>query len=39
MVFVPTNKQVADVLTKGLFKHVVEDLTRKLGMINIFALA
>ncbi|XP_052299567.1 retrovirus-related Pol polyprotein from transposon RE1 isoform X1 [Citrus sinensis] len=36
MTFVPTTKQLADILTKGLHKSSFESLTSKLGMIDIF---
>lgn len=35
--FVPTNQQIADILTKGLTRHNFEHLISKLGMINIYA--
>ncbi|KAL3520397.1 hypothetical protein ACH5RR_018546 [Cinchona calisaya] len=37
MPFVPTAIQVADILTKGLFKSNFESLVSKLGMIDIYA--
>ncbi|RYE24977.1 MAG: transposon Pol polyprotein, partial [Sphingobacteriaceae bacterium] len=37
MPFVPTSEQLADVLTKGLYKLKFEDFISKLGMIDIFA--
>ena len=35
--FVPTTEQLADVLTKGLYRQKFEELVSKLGMIDIFA--
>ena len=35
MLFVPLAQQIADILTKGLFKSNFEFLTSKLGMTNI----
>ena len=37
MPFVPTSEQLADVLTKGLYKTKFEDFLSKLGKIDIFA--
>ena len=37
MPFVPTTQQIADILTKGLFKSSFEFLISKLGMIDIYA--
>lgn len=37
MPFVPTTQQIADILTKGLFRPNFELLISKLGMINIYA--
>jgi len=37
MPFVPTSEQLADVLTKGLYRQKFEDFISKLGMIDIFA--
>ena len=34
--YVTTQKQVADILTKGLSKQVFQSLNSKLGMIDIF---
>ena len=38
MPFVPTSQQIADILTKGLFRPNYEFLINKLGMIDIYAL-
>ena len=38
MVYVPTNKQVADVLTKALSRRSFEQLIDKLGMFNLYNL-
>ena len=37
MPFVPTSQQIADILTKGLFKPNFELLVNKLGLIDIYA--
>ncbi|RVW39537.1 Retrovirus-related Pol polyprotein from transposon RE1 [Vitis vinifera] len=37
MPFVPTTQQIADILTKGLFRSSFEFLISKLGMIDIYA--
>ena len=37
--FTPTNCQTADILTKALARVNHEDLTEKLGMINIYNTA
>ena len=37
--YVPTKKQVADVLTKGLSRSSFEFMVGKLGMLNIFCPA
>ena len=37
--YMPSSKQVADVLTKGLPRQNFEALVDKLGMINIYSLA
>lgn len=37
MPFVPTSQQVADILTKGLFRPNFEFLVGKLGMLDIYA--
>ena len=37
--FTPTNSQIADILTKALARVNHEDLTEKLGMINIYNTA
>ena len=37
MPFVPTSQQIADILTKGLFRPNYEFLINKLGMIDIYA--
>jgi ATP sulfurylase len=37
MPFVPTTQQIADILTKGLYKSSFEFLISKLGMIDIYA--
>ena len=39
MIYVPSNQQVADVLTKVLPRQQFEDLVDKLGMINIYSPA
>ena len=39
MPFIPSNEQLADLLTKGLLKPTFDYLTSKLGMINIYELA
>ena len=36
MVYVPTNKQVADVLTKTLSRRSFKQLINKLGMFNLY---
>ena len=36
MVYVPTNKQVADVLTKRLSRRSFKQLINKLGMFNLY---
>lgn len=36
MPFVPTIQQIADILTKALFRSSFEILTSKLGMINSY---
>ncbi|KAJ9561371.1 hypothetical protein OSB04_006531 [Centaurea solstitialis] len=36
MVYLPSKQQVADLLTKSLTKKLFDDLTNKLGMINIY---
>ena len=38
MVYAPTNKQVADVLTKALSRRSFEQLIDKLGMFNLYNL-
>lgn len=35
MPFIPSAQQIADILTKGLFRQNFELLTSKLGMMNI----
>jgi hypothetical protein len=37
MPFVPTTQQIADILTKGLYKSSFEFLISKLGIIDIYA--
>ncbi|RVW18267.1 Retrovirus-related Pol polyprotein from transposon RE1 [Vitis vinifera] len=37
--YTPTNYQTADILTKALARVNFEDLTKKLGMINIYSAA
>ncbi|RVX01409.1 Retrovirus-related Pol polyprotein from transposon RE2 [Vitis vinifera] len=37
--YTPTNCQTADILTKALARVNFEDLTEKLGMINIYNAA
>ena len=39
MPFVPTHQQVADVLTKGLFKPKFDEIISKLGLIDIYKQA
>ena len=39
MPYVPTTEQLADVLTKGLYRQAFEECLVKLGMIDIFAPA
>lgn len=39
MSYIPTKKELADILTKGLQRSSYEDLTNKLGMIDIFEAA
>ena len=39
MPFIPSNEQLADLLTKGLLRPTFDYLTSKLGMINIYELA
>ena len=36
MVYVPTNKQVADALAKALSRRLFEQLVDKLGMFNLY---
>lgn len=37
MPFVPTSQQLADILTKGLFRPNFEFFVSKLGMLDIYA--
>ena len=37
MPFVPTSQQVANILTKGLFRPNFDFLASKLGMLDIYA--
>ena len=39
LIYIPTHLQVADILTKALPRIKFEELTSKLGMINIYSLA
>jgi len=36
MIYLPSKQQVADLLTKSLTRKLFEELTSKLGMINIY---
>ena len=37
--YIPTNHQIADILTKALPKKIFEDLESNLGLLNIYNLA
>ncbi|RVW15299.1 Auxin response factor 12 [Vitis vinifera] len=37
MTYVLTTQQIGDILTKGLSRHIFEDLANKLGMIDIYS--
>ena len=39
VVYMPTFEQIADILTKGLFRLMFEKLVDKLGMYNLYSLA
>ena len=37
--YIPTNQQIADILTKAVPRKIFEDLNSKLGLLNIYNLA
>lgn len=39
LLYIPTNQQVADILTKAVPRKTFEDLNSKLGLLNICNLA
>ena len=34
--YIPTNQQIADILTKAVPRKIFEDLNSKLGLLNIY---
>lgn len=39
MAYVPTSVQIADILTKGLFRPMFKKLVDKLGLYNLYSSA